>query len=44
MVTHYFDVWCTPFASQLRPYDLIVRLGGDEFLCAMPGPARRSAA
>jgi diguanylate cyclase (GGDEF)-like protein len=29
--------------SQLRPYDLIVRLGGDEFLCAMPGATIQEA-
>lgn len=26
----------TSIREHLRPYDLIVRLGGDEFLCAMP--------
>ena len=29
--------------AQLRPYDVIVRLGGDEFLCAMPGATTRIA-
>ena len=30
-------------ARRLRPYDLIVRLGGDEFLCAMPGATIQEA-
>ena len=29
--------------AHLRPYDMIVRLGGDEFLCAMPGATIRDA-
>ena len=29
--------------AHLRPYDLIIRLGGDEFLCAMPNLALASA-
>jgi diguanylate cyclase (GGDEF)-like protein len=29
--------------GQLRSYDVIVRLGGDEFLCAMPGATIREA-
>jgi diguanylate cyclase (GGDEF)-like protein len=29
--------------SHLRSYDVIVRLGGDEFLCAMPGATIRDA-
>ncbi len=29
--------------AHLRPYDLIVRLGGDEFLCAMPNMAQAEA-
>lgn len=29
--------------SHLRPYDVIVRLGGDEFLCAMPGATIQDA-
>ena len=30
--------------DQLRPYDIIVRHGGDEFLCAMPNVSRDRAA
>jgi diguanylate cyclase (GGDEF)-like protein len=29
--------------AHLRPYDLIIRLGGDEFLCAMPNLVEASA-
>jgi diguanylate cyclase (GGDEF)-like protein len=29
--------------AQLRPYDLVIRLGGDEFLCAMSSMTRRDA-
>ena len=29
--------------AHLRPYDLIIRLGGDEFLCAMPNLTEASA-
>jgi diguanylate cyclase (GGDEF)-like protein len=29
--------------QQLRPYDLVVRVGDDEFLCAMPGMTRAYA-
>ncbi len=29
--------------AHLRPYDLIIRLGGDEFLCAMPNLIEASA-
>ncbi len=31
------------FREHLRPYDLIVRLGGDEFLCAMSGTTLQAA-
>ena len=30
--------------SQLRSYDLIIRFGGDEFLCAIPGVSMDEAA
>jgi diguanylate cyclase (GGDEF)-like protein len=29
--------------GQLRPYDLVIRLGGDEFLCAMSSMSQRDA-
>jgi diguanylate cyclase (GGDEF)-like protein len=29
--------------AQLRPYDLVIRLGGDEFLCAMSGASDEEA-
>jgi diguanylate cyclase (GGDEF)-like protein len=29
--------------GQLRPYDLVIRLGGDEFLCAMSSMTQRDA-
>jgi diguanylate cyclase (GGDEF)-like protein len=34
----------TALAQRLRTYDLIVRWGGDEFVCAMPGSTPESAA
>lgn len=30
---------CSALQSRLRPYDTIIRWGGDEFLCAIPGAA-----
>ncbi len=31
------------FRRHMRPYDLFVRLGGDEFLCALPGVSEAEA-
>jgi diguanylate cyclase (GGDEF)-like protein len=34
----------TALAQRLRTYDLVVRWGGDEFVCALPGSTMESAA
>ena len=34
----------TALAQRLRTYDLVVRWGGDEFVCALPGSTLESAA
>jgi diguanylate cyclase (GGDEF)-like protein len=34
----------TALSAQLRSYDLVVRVGGDEFVCALPGMSVEEAA